>query len=300
MGSWTNATDDGSASGTGVAPPDTRGGLVHPHLQDRIVARAELPIIDPAIARYATHHWSVRWRRHGEPLETSEVITRPVCHLTFEDARLADGSPLTRHDVRMPAAVVTPVWARRFVVRLEGEGRVFGVAFRPGGLAALAGRGLAPNQSLPADDVLPGAAALLSAVLAEPDDEQRRSLVEAWLAPRCAVEPDPDYLLAASLVDAVRADAGIVRVDQIGRHAGLSTRGVQRLFRRYIGATPKWVLVRSRLRDAAARLDADPGTDLAALAHQLGWYDQSHFVRDFRRYLGVTPGQYAREAAADA
>lgn len=297
MGSWTNATDDGSASGTGVAPPDARGRLVHPHLQERIVARSELPIIDPAIARYATHHWSVRWRRHDEPLETSEVITRPVCHLTFEDARLADGTALTRHGVPMPAAVVTTVWTRRFVVRLEGAGRAFGVAFRPGGLAALVGRGLAPNQSLPADEVLPGTAALLPAVLAEPDDAQRRSIVETWLAPWCAVEPDPDYLLAASLVDAIRTDAGIVRVDQIGRHAGLSTRGVQRLFRRYIGATPKWVLVRSRLRDAAARLDTDPGTDLADLAHHLGWYDQSHFVRDFRRYLDVTPGQYARAAA---
>lgn len=274
--------------------------MVHPQRQDRFLERATFPPIDPVLAPYVEHFWTVRWSRHGEPLETSEVITRPDCHLTFEDARSAVGAPLTRHGVLMPAAVVTTVWTRRFVVRLEGEGRAFGAAFRPGALASLAGRALASDQSLPAGDVLPGASGLLPAVLAEPSDEARRGLVEAWLVPVCPPEPDPDFLLAGSLVDRVRTDSTIVRVDQIGSTAGLSTRSVQRLFRRYIGATPKWVLMRSRLRDAAAALDTDPSTDLADLAHRLGWYDQSHFVRDFRRYLDVTPGQYARDAAVDA
>ena len=49
-----------------------------------------------------------------------------------------------------------------------------------------------------------------------------------------------------------------------------------------------------------AALDTDPGADLADLATRLGWYDQSHFIRDFRRFLGVTPGQYARDAREGA
>src|SRR5699024_3813693 len=142
------------------------GRLVHPHHTDRVLERATFPPTDPAIAPYVEHLWSVRWMRHHVPLESSEVITRPVCHLTFEDGRNRDGTPLTRHDVTMPAAVVTTVWTQRFVVRLEGEGRAFGVAFLPGALAALAERTLPRDQSLPAGDVLPGADALLPSILA--------------------------------------------------------------------------------------------------------------------------------------
>lgn len=293
MESWTNATGDAAHA----VMPDGLGRLVHPQHQDQFLQRATLPVTDPLLAGYASHFWSVRWRRHGEPLETSEVITRPDSHLTFEDAHDAAGTALTRHGIPMPAAVVTTVWTRRFVVRLAGEGQAFGLAFRPGGLAAVAGRELASDQSLPADDVLSGAGRLLAGILAETDDTVRRDVVESWLAPRCPAEPDPDYLLAASLLDRVHHDDAIVRVDQIGLVAGLSTRSVQRLFRRYAGISPKWVLMRSRLRDAAARLDADPHSDLADLATTLGWYDQSHFVRDFRRFLGVTPGAYAADAA---
>ncbi|KNX39409.1 hypothetical protein VV01_11640 [Luteipulveratus halotolerans] len=257
--------------------------------------RGLLEVTSPALEAYADRFWSVRWRRHGAPLELSEVITNPICHLTFEDGRREDGGPLVRHGVDMPAAVLTTVWTDRFVVRLEGEARVFGVRFRPGALAAIAGRELATDQSLAVSDVLSGAADVLRDVLAEPRDEVRREIVQAWLEPQLP-EPSADYLTAAGLVDAVRLDDSIVRVEQIGAARDVSVRTVQRLFRRYIGATPKWVLTRCRLQDAAAVLDSTPDADLAEVAARLGWYDQSHFVRDFRRFLGVTPGQYARDA----
>ncbi|AKU16320.1 hypothetical protein VV02_11360 [Luteipulveratus mongoliensis] len=258
--------------------------------------RGMLEVTSPALAAYADRFWSVRWRRYGEPLEVSEVITNPVCHLTFEDGRREDGGPLVRQGIELPAAVLTTVWTDRFVVRLEGEARVLGVRFRPGAMAAIAGRPLSADQSLAVDDVLTGSADTLSRVLAEPTDEGRREIVQDWLEPQLP-EPAPDYLEAAALVDAIHLDASIVRVEQIGDAAGLSVRSVQRLFRRYIGVTPKWVLLRCRLQDAAASLDGDPSADLAEIATRLGWYDQSHFVRDFRRFLGVTPGEYARDAS---
>ncbi|ACQ78383.1 transcriptional regulator, AraC family [Beutenbergia cavernae DSM 12333] len=280
-------------------PADGRGALVHPHQLQRVLHRAVLPVIDPRLAPYVEHFWSVAWQRHGEAPATSEVITRPVCHLTFENGVADDGGPLVRHGVTMPAAVVTTVWTRRFVVDLDGEGRAFGVGFRPGGLAALAGRELLADLTLPADDVLPGAAALLPRVLAEDDDAARHAVVEGWLV-GLAAEPDPAYLDAVALIERVWTDSSIVRVEQIGEVAGLSARSVQRMFRRYVGVGPKWVLVRARLRDAAARLDGEgeASVSLADLAAELGWADQSHLVRDFRRQLGTTPGRYARDARA--
>ena len=75
------------------------------------------------------------------------------------------------------------------------------------------------------------------------------------------------------------------------RHA-LGTRQLQRLFSRYVGATPKWVLARYRMHDAVTVLDEGHDGSLADLAATHGWYDQAHFNRDFRRLVGQSPGEY--------
>jgi AraC-like DNA-binding protein len=53
----------------------------------------------------------------------------------------------------------------------------------------------------------------------------------------------------------------------------------------------KWVLCRYRLQQAALEIENHPDVDFADLAVRLGWYDQAHFINDFRSMLGSTPGE---------
>jgi AraC-like DNA-binding protein len=64
------------------------------------------------------------------------------------------------------------------------------------------------------------------------------------------------------------------------------------VFRRYVGVPVKWVLSRYRLQQAALEIETNPDVDFADLAVRLGWYDQAHFINDFRCMLGCTPGEY--------
>lgn len=285
-----SGTTDGSP---GLTELTGFGEVVHPRHTDRFLRRGRLPVTAAALQPFAEAFWHVHWRH--TPQQTSEVIPNPVCHLTFEQGRHPDGRPLVRHGVTLPAAVITTTWTDRFTVPMLGEGRVFGLRFRPGGLAALLGRSLVADQILDADPRLPGAAALLPRLLAEDDELVRRELVESWLTP-LAIDPPPDYLTVADLVEWTGRDSTVIRVEQLAERADVSARSLQRLFRHFLGVPPKWVLMRARLQDAAAVLDRDPAADQATVAVTLGWYDQSHFVRDFRRFLGVTPGEYARAA----
>jgi len=63
--------------------------------------------------------------------------------------------------------------------------------------------------------------------------------------------------------------------------------------RRLVGVSPKWVLMRYPLQEAALQLEQHPSADLTDIALGLGWYDQSHLSEDFRRVLGTTPRRYA-------
>ena len=94
-------------------------------------------------------------------------------------------------------------------------------------------------------------------------------------------------------------DRALIRVDQAAALAGCSPRSLQRLFATYVGVSPKAVLARYRLQDAAALIDAGAADDLAALAADLGWFDQAHFSRDFRAVVGTTPSAYLQRARGD-
>ena len=79
------------------------------------------------------------------------------------------------------------------------------------------------------------------------------------------------------------------------RH-GVSVRTLQRLFRRWVGVSPKWVLQRFLLQEAAERVDEAGAEDAAATAVELGYYDQAHFINDFRAAVGRSPRRYARSS----
>jgi AraC-like DNA-binding protein len=60
-----------------------------------------------------------------------------------------------------------------------------------------------------------------------------------------------------------------------------------------VGAGPKWLIRLYRIKEAAARIEEGDVVDWADLAGQLGYADQSHFINDFRRLVGRSPGEYA-------
>jgi transcriptional regulator GlxA family with amidase domain len=81
----------------------------------------------------------------------------------------------------------------------------------------------------------------------------------------------------------------IIRVDDVASKAGFSRRQLERLFRTYVGVSPKCVIQRYRLFEAADRLAEQPDANLAALAIELGYFDQAHFIRDFKAMIGSSP-----------
>ena len=78
----------------------------------------------------------------------------------------------------------------------------------------------------------------------------------------------------------------------------MSARTLQRLFRRYVGVGPKWVLQRYRLHEAAERIADGYDGDWAALALDLGYFDQAHFIKDFKALVGCSPAEYAAACAS--
>ncbi|MEU6072234.1 AraC family transcriptional regulator [Micromonospora sp. NPDC047074] len=261
---------------------DSRG-ILDPHRLMRDVRfRRRLPAT--ALRCYVEHYWLVDWELTGSFAQ--QVVPHPAVNVVF-----------ARHDDALETAEVAGVGQRLFSITLAGTGRVCGIQFRPGGFRPFWRRSVAeltgvrrPLTTGPSAAV-GGSAAGPGPVCAGTDDERCAALdavLTAW-----APEPDPVADEVIALVEEIRADRSILRVDDFARRHDSSVRRLQRLFLEYVGVGPKWVIRRYRLQEAIEQA-ADGPQDWAALASELGYSDQAHLVREFTAVAGVSPAAYAR------
>lgn len=230
-------------------------------------AGIELRRLEPAVdlAAFVERHWVLRWKL-GERTHTQRIIGFPCVDLVFE-----------------PDGPRTTVLARDF----SGTGRVFATKLRPGAWKAFSSKPVAMlvNRSF----------AFADAFGIEPqlndDDTECQRVVEEVLR-MCEPHRDPRADLAARIVDHILEDQSIMRADQVAEVFDIRERALQRLFARYVGLGVKMVIRLARLQLAAEHLRRVPAT--AALALDLGYCDQSHFDHDFRQFIGMRPGRYAR------
>lgn len=224
------------------------------------------------------HFWSVRWNLEGLPPQLQETLPHPNVHLVVEPGTSAAWG------------VHTARWTRV----LEGRSAAFGVKFRPGAFRGLLGRAVTSiaDDRVASTTLFGAEAALLDAVLAF-DDDAAACVASHFLRPRLPAADAPT-LLAGRIVDAAAADLELHSAEELARRFDMSLRALQRLFSEYVGVGPKWVIKRYRMHEAVARVQAGQPVSWAALAQDLGYFDQAHFIADFRRLVGRTPGDYAR------
>lgn len=245
----------------------------------------ELSRLPPSedLAFFVERHWIVRWDLRGREPYPQATLSHPCVNLVVEAER----------------AAVHGVSTRRFDILLEGEGLVVGTKFRPGAFFPFVGSPVheLTDRSSPLDEIFGEAgAALARAVRAERDVRAQVAHMEAFLRARLP-ERDPNVLTVVRVASLALEDRSITTVDELSARAGVPARTLQRLFRRYVGVGPKWVIQRYRLHEAVSRAEEGAAVDWSALAQDLGYCDQAHFIKDFKAAVGCAPAEHAASCA---
>lgn len=124
-------------------------------------------------------------------------------------------------------------------------------------------------------------------------DEALAQLKHYFLNARSALSAN-SMLYKAGI--AMRKANGTLPVNQVAAAAHATVRTLERTFKQSSGHTVKDVSGLMRFEQVRNRLWQCPDSNLAGLAHELGYTDQSHLNREFKRYSGTTPGAFARKA----
>ena len=273
---------------------------MHPHRRIDLTERAHLGDSDgfsppvhrfapaPGLADLVRRYWMPVWSLPEGSTTVQRVLQYPVCQLVVAPSY---------------ARLVGPAHGLSTRER-TGSGWALGAMLQPAAGALLLDGpvsdvtdGAAPLDDLAHLDGPALAAGVRAAVGDAPADPARQQAAVRVLEEALAALPpaDEEGLLVNAVVEHVENDSTVVRVSQVCEKFALSERSLQRLTARRIGLSPKWLIQRRRLHEAAGLLAAGETPDLATVAARLGYADQAHLTRDFRTVTGMTPGEYARE-----
>lgn len=179
--------------------------------------------------------------------------------------------------------------------QVQGATRCLLVKFQPWMYATLVGR----SAHALSDTMLPWAELQVHMLfrlslerLAALSAIECRFLLEEWLRQYFdGWGPDPDLVASVAAIErqAQRHDGAYCAAQlPIGR------RRLEQKFQREIGLSPKFYARNMRMHMAAIALREGGGSRLTSLAMELGYYDQAHFIREFKQFTGLSPRAFLR------
>ncbi|PWW05219.1 AraC family transcriptional regulator [Paenibacillus cellulosilyticus] len=240
----------------------------------------------PALSPYIEHYWTIRWDLRGQAPFSQQVLSYPNVNLSFENE---SGRRFTG-----VYGVPSTVYTRH----LQDTGMVLGIKFRPGGFYPLWGQPVSQitGQIIPAHQSFGASMEQLEAQMWEQNsDESMAKLAEQWLLTKLPSQTDPNTMLINEIVQAAIDNREMTQVERMAEQFDMSIRALQRLFNRYVGVSPKWVIQRFRLQEAAELMETGDVIDWITLSQQLGFFDQAHFIKTFKSLIGKSPDAYRKE-----
>lgn len=174
---------------------------------------------------------------------------------------------------------------------------MIGVHFKPGGLApflAIPGTEL-HGRVLELEDLLGSAAGeFRDALLEAPTPSAKFRRFEAFLARRAVGRLERPAAVSYA-IDRLTRVPHVLTIDALVRELGMSHPHFLRQFASEVGLTPKRFCRLRRFQEVLGRIERRTKVDWADLACTCGYYDQSHFVNEFRAFSGLNPSAYLRQ-----
>ncbi len=230
---------------------------------------------------FIEHYWIVKWNLNEGETYTTEILPYPSIHIVFE-----------RNYSR-----IVGVMEDKFTRQLEGSDKVLGIKFKPGAFFPFVKKSISEltNKFIKLDKYFNVDVEMLeSSILNSDSEEEMINHAENFLL-KAIPGKDDNIVLVNKIIDLTSEDRTIVKVDDIVNKVKINKRSLQRLFSQYVGVTPKWIIKRFRLHDAVDNISKSKKVNWSKLASELGYFDQAHFIKDFKLIIGKTPLEYEKQ-----
>lgn len=201
---------------------------------------------------------------------------------------------------KQPAAVACGQLTRPLVLHSSSDAGMIGIRFQPSGMSPFLST---PMQSLtdarvPAEDLFVDVDRLIEEIVEASNDVQRIAACNRFLFR--SIDSDRENPGVRRALDSIIHTRGQISVGSLATLMGTSRRSLELAFQSEVGTSPKMYCRITRFRHILDAVSINPSARWVQVALDSGFFDQSHLIRDFRRFAGASPTSFLADQTSFA
>lgn len=243
-----------------------------------------------ALADFVKCYWTLEGTKESTPKKNT-IVPDGTMKLIFHYGDLYWHHPEKGASFLQPRCFLIGQLTKPYVVEPAGVTGTFVVRFHPNGFLPFTTMAIKEMENTPiALERLFGEEGLVleSKILAADGVEERIAIIESFLLNKLKSKELIDRVVK-SAIETIATANGQLSIDELSKHNNLNRRILSRKFSKTVGLSPKQLSKIVRLQASLKHLlDQDYGK-LSDLAYENEYFDQAHFIKDFKAFTGITP-----------
>lgn len=246
----------------------------------------------PELQAFIKCFWSLDDEKQEEPVK-QRVLPDGCMEMIFHYGDLyrqyfEDGSSIIQ-----PRSFVFGQITKYIEIAPTGSSGIISARFLPEGICPFLNMPVSSleNKPVPIAEIFADGAALEQLIVNANNNEERIQLIESFLLSKLT-DPNTIDAITKSFVEAIFQSQGQIGVVELAGKLNINRRNMERKFTSLIGMSPKQLARVVRLQSTLKMLEQKKFTSLTSLAYENGYYDQAHFIKDFKDFTGMSPKSF--------
>lgn len=247
----------------------------------------------PGLATLVKCYWTLESPAGTTP-ERNTIVPDGCMKLIFHYGDLYKHYPEQSDGITLPRCFLIGQLTGPYEVEPTGVTGTFFVCFHPNGFLPFTTMPIREmeNTAVPLETLFGKEGAdIAQSILNAHTTAERIKLVEIFLRNRLKDAHAIDDIVQ-STVDTILTAGGQLSVDELSKQANVNRRQLVRKFSSAIGLSPKQLSKTIRLQATLKMLLNKKDISLTATAYEAEYYDQAHFIKDFKEFTGLTPKEF--------
>ena len=203
--------------------------------------------------------------------------------------------------LKQPAAVACGQLTRPLVLHSSLDAGMIGIRFQPSGMAPFLSTSMQAltDARVPAENTFVDVDQLIEEIAESSNDAQRIAACNRFLIR--SIDLDRENVCIRRALESIMLTRGRISVESLATLTGTSRRSLELAFQREVGTSPKMYCRITRFRHILdAMSENGPSVNWVQIALDSGFFDQSHLIRDFRRFAGDSPTSFLADQSSFA